>query len=248
METEVKENPVGSKRGKKSVKNTEKRDEVVQEVSTSVEMDGKEKLKLGVHQLLVVISRIIEGCMRAYRDTFVVESVEVKKFQKEIGFDWFEKGEYEKAIKSLGLSLKEESAVDPEVLFYLGMAHSHIGEHDTAVEYLKKAEAVTEDDYDILAELGRCLIDAEFYGEAVDYLKRASALVPDANTVHYLMGNAYERQNKFAEAIQSYKRAVELDPRNALYYQTLGFAYESSGKHSDAIASFKKAMEIEKNR
>ena len=206
------------------------------------------KIKYGFHVFLVVLSRIIGGFQSLYEKLFLVEEKVVgSDFHKEHGFNAFEKGNYPKAVEHFLCANKEKGGKDPEVLFYIGLALAHQGEQAKAVGFLKRAEALKENDADIVSEIGNCLMKLEQYRDAVVYLKKAIELTPEISSHFYALGTASEKVGELEEAIQSYNRAIELEPRDPLYYHALGFAYEAAGKHADAIACFKKAMELEKH-
>ena len=205
-------------------------------------------IKYGFHVFLIVLSRIIGGFQSLYEKLFLVEETVVgSDFHKEHGFNAFEKGNYPKAVEHFLCANKERGGKDPEVLFYIGLALAHQGEQAKAVGFLKRAEALKENDADIVSEIGNCLMKLEQYRDAIVYLKRAIELTPEISSHFYALGTACEKVGELEEAIQSYNRAIELEPRDPLYYHALGFAYESTDKHADAIACFKKAMELEKH-
>ncbi len=205
-------------------------------------------IKYGFHVFLVVLSRIIGGFQSLYERLFLVEEKVVgSDFHKERGFSAFEKGNYPKAVEHFLIASNDKDGKDPEVLFYIGLALAHQEEYTKAVDFLKRAEALKENDADIVSEIGNCLMKLERYRDAGVYLKKAINLTPEISGHFYALGTACEKIGELEEAIQSYSRAIELDPRDPLYYHALGFAYESAAKHTDAIACFKKAMELEKH-
>ncbi len=250
METEVKD----VKKKLRVVVPIEDEAEAGEEKVAETEMAAEPKkqatnnIKYGFHVFLIVLSRIIGGFQSLYEKLFLVEETVVgSDFHKEHGFNAFEKGNYPKAVEHFLCANKERGGKDPEVLFYIGLALAHQGEQAKAVGFLKRAEALKENDADIVSEIGNCLMKLEQYRDAIVYLKRAIELTPEISSHFYALGTACEKVGELEEAIQSYNRAIELEPRDPLYYHALGFAYESTDKHADAIACFKKAMELEKH-
>ncbi|MBF0569191.1 MAG: tetratricopeptide repeat protein [Candidatus Omnitrophica bacterium] len=208
-----------------------------------------EKFKVAASVSLSAAERIINGLSQAYQNVFVAPPETKVNFNEEQGFKYFEKGDYEKA-KDFFLSYFEESGkeTDAEVIYMIAMCHKNMDEYKEAIEYLRKADKLEQDDPNIITELGDCLVAIEEYSEAITYLKKAAEIHPDHADIYYHLGTCYEKTEQIEEAKKFYKKAIDLEPREAVYYQALGFVYESSGNHKDAIVCFKKAMEVEKGQ
>ena len=204
-------------------------------------------MKVAANVTLSTAERIINGLSNAYQSVFVAPEQTKASFNKDQGYKYFEKGDYEKAMHSF-LSFEEEHADDADVIYMLAMCHKNMDEHKEAVEYLKKAEKLEKNDANIITELGDCLVVLEEYSEAIPYLLKAIEADEEHADSYYHLGTCYEKTENVEEAKKFYKKAIDLEPRQAVYYQALGFLYESNGNHNDAIVCFKKAMDLERGQ
>ncbi|UCC95280.1 MAG: tetratricopeptide repeat protein [Candidatus Omnitrophota bacterium] len=206
------------------------------------------KVRSGIYATLATTERLIDELTGLYRKIFMTDDNKKADFYKEEGLNFFDKGDYQKAVKFFLTYIQNGGAQDIDVLLNLGLAYSSLDENMEALKYFKKAEELDRDDPDIISELASCFVRTEQYPQAIECLKRAINIEPKFANNYYLLGTSYERTNQLKEAREMYKKAIELSPREAIFYQALGFAHEYSGNHKDAIVCFKKAMELEKHR
>ncbi|MBF0571459.1 MAG: tetratricopeptide repeat protein [Candidatus Omnitrophica bacterium] len=208
----------------------------------------QEKLKVAAFASVSAAERIMNGLSNAYQSIFVAPPEAKVNFNKEQGFKFFDKGDYEKAKDSFLSYLEEGNEKDANILYMIAMCHKNMEEYKEAIEYLRKADKLEKDDPNLITELGDCLLSIEEYPEAITFLKKASEIHPDEADIYYHLGTCYEKTEQIEEAKKCYKKAIDLEPREAVYYQALGFVYETSGNHKDAIVCFKKAMDVEKGQ
>ncbi|MEI6437204.1 MAG: tetratricopeptide repeat protein [Candidatus Omnitrophota bacterium] len=203
--------------------------------------------KVATNVTLSTAERIINGLSNAYQSVFVAPEQTQASFNKDQGYKYFEKGDFEKSQHAF-LLFDEENPGDVDVLYMLAMCHKNMEEHKEAVEYLKKAEKLDKNDVNIITELGDCLVVLEEYAEAIPYLLKAIEVNDEHADSYYHLGTCYEKTENVEEAKKFYKKAIDVEPRQAVYYQALGFLYESNGNHNDAIVCFKKAMDLERGQ
>ncbi|MBF0503611.1 MAG: tetratricopeptide repeat protein [Candidatus Omnitrophica bacterium] len=206
----------------------------------------QEKLKVAAFASVSAAERILNGLSKAYESVFVAPPEAKINYNKEQGFKFFDKGDYEKARDSFLSYIEEGNDKDANILYMIAMCHKNLEEFKEAIEYLRKADKLEKDDPNIITELGDCLLSIEEYPEAMTFLKKASDIHPDEADIYYHLGTCSEKTGSIEEAKKYYKKAIDLEPRQAVYYQALGFVYETSGNHKDAIVCFKKAMDVEK--
>ena len=111
-----------------------------------------------------------------------------------------------------------------EVTFSLGQSLYGEGRYREAVEKLREANALRNDDADIINYLGIALVQAGHYVEAAPHLNRTLAINekslgsdhPDTATSLNNLAELYRSQGKYAEAEPLFKRAL------AIFEKTLG--------------------------
>ncbi|HKH45204.1 MAG TPA: tetratricopeptide repeat protein, partial [Thermoanaerobaculia bacterium] len=74
---------------------------------------------------------------------------------------------------------------------YLGIVEREEGHRDQALAHLRTAAALYPRDLQVLADLGRLLIQNAEYREAVDILERATAIDPSDSGVHFMLTLGY---------------------------------------------------------
>jgi len=205
-----------------------------------------QKLQVAAFASLSTTERLINGLTEGYKNIFVGPAENKVNFNKELGYKYFDKGDYETAKDYFLEYIENGKENDAEILYMIAMCHKNMDQTKEAMRYLRKAEKLNKDDPDIISELGDCLFMSEDYPEAIIFLNKASELQPDNSDIYYQLGTCYEKIEQIEEAKNFYKKAIDLEPREAVYYQALGFLYENSGSHKDAVACFKKAMDMER--
>lgn len=130
----------------------------------------------------------------------------------------------------------------------LGAHAFNQGDFDKALEFLVPARQGLQDDFDLLSNLGRALVEKGRFAESLDVLKIALALNPKAAEDHYYLGRAYEGLGKNAEASQAYESARNLGRRTPETRGLVGYNLARSlfyaGKMEEAIDQYKKAIKV----
>jgi len=208
----------------------------------------QDKIGHAIQALLEISDRITGGLIEGYKKVFVVDEAVDVGFHKERGIKSFEKGDIKRANEHLLEALEHEDHEDQETLYYLGSTYAHMEDHEEALNYFKQAEAIGEENEDVIADIIQCLLKLERYAEIVSYSERLVDLVPEKENAsnYYYWGTALEKVDEPVKAAEKYRKAIDLEPRDPLYYHALGFVFENQGNHKDAIACFRKAMELEK--
>lgn len=162
-----------------------------------------------------------------------------------LGSNYFERGEFQKLLKSMEQARKLFPA---DARFYLltGLAYSRLGQPDPAIQMLEQSYKLNPKDINTLSQLAltydglrRWKECDSLYEEAlrVDSTSAASAIV--LNNYGYSLA---ERGLQLDRALRMATRAVELEPDNASYLDTLGWIYFKLEKYSDAEGYVAKAV------
>lgn len=73
---------------------------------------------------------------------FSASAVFAQQTEREKGFEFYDKGEYQKAVETLQ-KVVEANEEDKNAWLYLGMSHAHLRKQSLAVKALKKADKIS---------------------------------------------------------------------------------------------------------
>jgi tetratricopeptide (TPR) repeat protein len=132
----------------------------------------------------------------------------------------------------------------PDVLYELGTLYRVLRRYDEALDLLRRHQAVVPDDFQVLADIGRCLAGLQRFAEAESVLRRALEGLDDANT-HYDLGFVLDRVGRLAEAIAEYQRALGRNPNHRDALNNFGVALARQGKLNEAARLFERLVAIE---
>jgi len=158
----------------------------------------------------------------------------------------------------------DHSGQGPVSLWLLGFALELRGDHDRALQVLKRAQQMYPGDYWLNVELGLALLggkrsgpgttrsvvtaslgDRETnYQRAEPFLMAAVALRPRFAGAHHLLGVTYHHQGKSDDAIAELRQAVQLQENDPTIRNSLGNAYLARGKLDEAIAAYREAIRL----
>lgn len=141
--------------------------------------------------------------------------------------------DYKKALKDFGkaLDLDENNFV---ALKNLGVAHSAIGNQETAKDFFKKAYRVDASDPELNNNLGVMFSDEKDYKKAIKYFLFASNLAPNRSLFLTNLAREYARTGLVAKAMPLLRKADSLAPNNAVVLFTLGTSFASSSAYDSA--------------
>lgn len=131
----------------------------------------------------------------------------------------------------------------PDVLYELGTMYRVLRRYDEALDLLQRHRRLVPDDFQVLADIGRCLAGMQRFAEAESVLRRAMEGVDDANT-RYALGFVLDQGGRLAEAIAEYERALDRDPNHLDTLNNLGVALVRQKRLGQAVRLFERALVI----
>ncbi|NNE41504.1 MAG: tetratricopeptide repeat protein [Marinicaulis sp.] len=126
----------------------------------------------------------------------------------------------------------------------LGAALAGNGEHQKAIEYLRKAVRLNHEALESLNALGMSLRAERQYYEAAAVFSKAIEMAPNAAVLRNNYGNTLKDLNRYDDAINEFRRAIADNPRFPVAYKNLGAALTEIGETEDAIYAYEKAVEL----
>lgn len=134
-----------------------------------------------------------------------------------------------------------EAQVKAAELYY------QIQRFDGAIEFLKKANELRPEDYDVLVSLGNATFDAGKLEDAEKIYAKALAKKPDDLSVRTDMGLTFmlRDQPDYDRAVQEFKRVLEADAENVQALQNLTVAYTKKSDKTNALATLARLEKAE---
>ncbi len=153
---------------------------------------------------------------------------------------------------------------DPIMLWFLGYGLEVLGEHNQALDVLRRAQRAHPGDYWLNTELGLVCMEVKRSGpaatssliatgafapgtrlqDAETFFTAAVALRPRFASAHHLLGTACQLQGKWEQAIACYQEALRLQPDDATVFNSLGNVFVSQSKPEQAIAAYREAIRL----
>ena len=133
----------------------------------------------------------------------------------------------------------------PDAIHLLGVLAAQTGQHELAVEYIRRAIVFRETAAPFHVNLGNALHALGALDEAISCYRRAPALQPDVVEGHSNLGNALRVQGKLEEAAACYRLALEIKPDFAEAHNNLGNAFKTQARLDDAVNCYRRALAID---
>jgi len=142
---------------------------------------------------------------------------------------------------------------NPKVHYYIGAAHTEMGECRKAIVNFTRALIYDPTMADAIRRRGDCqyvlvpvLADdvQAYYDRALADYEAALELEPDVYTYN-VHGSVISSLGRVEEAIQEYAQAVEIDPNWPETYFNRGYAYKILSETDKAVADFTKFLSFE---
>jgi Tfp pilus assembly protein PilF len=136
---------------------------------------------------------------------------EMKKFAKgavELGWKYFNKGDYETALKRFEMATRHDKTYASG---YFGMAYVYSveGKMDEAIKYYRETLKYNQAYPYTYANLGLALLHKEQFEEALKMLDQALKLDPKCAEAHFSYAQYYASKDRWPEAGASANRAIE---------------------------------------
>jgi adenylate cyclase len=133
--------------------------------------------------------------------------------------------------------------------YYLGSTKDSARSLLTAIEYLEKAVAMSEDYKGrVHPQLGNLYAMKKDYDKAIKLGEEAIALVPNGADAHAWLAMSLTFAGRAQEALPLFWKAMRLNPLPpAFYYLNFGNAYRLLGRFEEAVNMYKKTITLTPN-
>ena len=143
----------------------------------------------------------------------------------------------------------EEQKRKAEASRNLGEAYLRQGKYSAALKELRKAEALTPDDYFLQNDFGLVYYFRGKQDLAIPRFKKALALKEDYSPARNNLGNAYAEKREWDKAIEQYKMVIEDLLYGTPHYplSNLGIVYYEKNDYRLSEKYFLEALDVRKD-
>ncbi len=159
------------------------------------------------------------------------------------GNDYYERGEYEKAIENYNMAILL-NPVFSEAYFNRALSYYQLKNFDKSVSDYTKAIELDPQNPIIYNNRGDAFYRKQDFQNAVKDYDKAISLNPNYLKAYYNRGLSYASIEEYEKAVDDFTKVVELKKDFAEAYHLRGLAQEYAGNISDAIADYEKALEL----
>ena len=128
-----------------------------------------------------------------------------------------------------------------------GACYQGLGQHETAVEYYKKAITLDPSYYKAHYNLGGVFQELGKLNASIKSFENALSIKPDYAEAHNNIANVFKDLNQFDNAIKSFRRAIEIKPDYVEAHFSLGNIFQDLNNMEAAISSYEEVLVIKPN-
>ncbi|OOZ35950.1 hypothetical protein BOW51_09580 [Solemya velesiana gill symbiont] len=134
---------------------------------------------------------------------------------------------------------------EPQPVYFKDLADTYaaLGRIDSAANAYRSALNISDDYFEVHANLGNLLLDTEKTNEALIHYRKAVTLRPDIAELHDNLGNALRISDNPAEAAQCHEKALQLKPQLYSAMVNKGLALIELDQLGDALTILEEAVE-----
>ena len=167
------------------------------------------------------------------------------------GKNYFQKNEWEKAIKFFKQSIELSSTED--AYYYLGNCYYNLSSWEDAELAYKQVIKLNDKHSDAYFKIGATYRKRAKYDIAEDFYQKSIKLNPEYDDAYNQLGICYIHLDNILKAIENFKKAIELNPNNSKpYINIIETSFLSNKKYydenfeNDFIKRFQKIKNIMK--
>jgi tetratricopeptide (TPR) repeat protein len=219
------------------------------------EINNSQKANAQDEDPIAVLERI-----RKYRDDAqkTIEQLEVMENRRQrIGieaqqksFDNFRQGRlaqilrhYETSIYYFNKALEFDKN-HPQAHFYIGFAHTILGNHLEAIKSYRKALKHDIAKEKVYFNMGISYDEINNQDKAIEAYLQTIKLSPNYFQAYYNLGSSYLLKRDFKKAIESYEKVLEFNPEFSEVYFNLGYIYDEQKNYEKAIEKYQIAISL----
>ncbi len=173
--------------------------------------------------------------------TFFVWGVYSQTGNIEQGLSFFEKQEYDKALKAFSKAIDENADVT-DVYFYRANTYMALEEYEKSIEDYNFVVSHDNSNIDAVYNRGNAYYELGKYKNAINDFNVVLKKDPQFVEALQSRGSAHFNSENYKNALTDFKKAVELQPGAGTWYD-LGNAHFMLGDFSASVDDFSQAIE-----
>lgn len=126
-----------------------------------------------------------------------------------------------------------------------GWLSFQIDKNGEALDYLIRANLISDEDPNITYMISRCYLKAKQYSKAYECLHKCITKEPKNSTFWCSLGILFAEMNQVKSAHECFTNALHFNPTNAENFFNMGCLYELCSQPIDAIVMHEKAIELQ---
>jgi protein O-mannosyl-transferase len=152
---------------------------------------------------------------------------------------YFDKKDYKNALTNFEKAYELKG--QKNILWNLGTCYYYMDQNDKAIDYCKKAIALSDSNFFAHNILGLTLTRLKQYDEAIAEFTKAQKLNPKFYDPYVNLSHVYNQMGRHDIEIPLLEKAMKLDPKAPLAYRNIGVAYKEMGNWQKAVDYWKRA-------
>lgn len=188
---------------------------------------------------LLKIFFVILICFSFATVSFAEEAEPNYALMKQQGFDAYNKGDYQTAIRYLANIPKKEHTL--EIVICIANSFESLGDTRSAVLLLESLNRRNVNNYSAFYNLGNIYLKAKVYKNAIDSYTLSTRMNPRFAPAFYNLGIAYYETGDANKALFYFEKAIRLNPSNKDYYYNAAICLEATGDKKTADEYYAKA-------
>ncbi len=161
----------------------------------------------------------------------------------QIANDYFEKGDYEKAIENYNMAILL-NPIFSEAYFNRALCYYQLKNYDKSIADYSKAAELDPKNPNIYNNKGDAFYRKQDYASAIKDYDKAVMLNPNYLKALYNRALSYASLEDYDKAVEDFSKVVKLKPDFAEAFHLRGLAYEYAGDLDAAIKDYEKALEL----
>lgn len=139
---------------------------------------------------------------------------------------------------------KEPTLADSGVYFQLGVAHSYLGNLESAVDAYSSSLELEPGDPAVHWNLGYAYLQMRRYAEAQSHFEFYRDAHPDEADAHFYVGLIHSYLGQLDLAVDAYESALALDPDHSSSHWNVALAYLDLERYSAAQSHFSAYLQL----
>ena len=156
----------------------------------------------------------------------------------------FQAGDLQQA-KAICKRILKKQPDNGEVLYFLGVIYSQLGNHDLSIQTIKKSLEFYPNNPDAYHLIGMSLQEQGKTDEAIEYYRKTIQYNPSYAVAYNNLANLLKERMQTEEAIGYYQKALDLKSDLGTAWYNLGIIFHEKDQHEKAGRYLKEALRFD---